>query len=115
MIATQNAIPITLPAEETTNQSQTNYYPELRRIIREQGLLDKQPAYYTFKILSTLALLGLSITILVVVDNFWFQLGNAAFLAFAFGQIGFVGHDAGHRSVLRSVRCNDRGPGLTKV
>ncbi len=92
---------------ETTDQEQTNYYPELRRIIKERGLLDKQPAYYTFKILSTLALLGLSITLLVVVNNFWFQLLNAAFLAFVFGQIGFVGHDAGHRSVLRSVRGND--------
>ena len=110
LIVTQNS-PL---SEEATNQSQeaadqpqTNYYPELRRIIKEKGLLDKQPAYYTYKILSTLALLGLSITLLVVLDNFWLQLANAAFLAFVFGQIGFVGHDAGHRSVLRSVRGND--------
>ncbi len=107
MIATQNAIPSVEAIVEAANHSQTNYYPELRRIIKEQGLLDKQPAYYTYKILSTLAMLGLSITFLVVVDNFWLQLANAAFLAFVFGQIGFVGHDAGHRSVLRSVRGND--------
>ncbi len=109
MIATDNALLAQdpMPLVEVTNQPEINHYPELRRIIREQGLLNKQPAYYTFKILSTLALLGLSITILVIVDNFWFQLANAAFLAFVFGQIGFVGHDAGHRSVLRSVRGND--------
>ena len=111
MIATQNAIPpieaVVDAAAEVTNQPETNYYPELRKIIREQKLLDKQPAYYSYKIISTLALLGLCITFLVVVDNFWLQMANAAFLAFVFGQIGFVGHDAGHRGVLRSVRGND--------
>jgi fatty acid desaturase len=94
-------------AEETANNSRTNYYPELRRIIKEQGLLDKQPAYYYYKILSTLGLLVLSITLLVVVDNFWLQLVNAAFLAFVFGQIGYLGHDAGHRGVFRSIRGNE--------
>ena len=109
MIATKSSIPTpnAVPSEEATNQTYINQYPELRRIIRGQGLLDKQPAYYTYKILSTLALLGLSITLLVVVDNFWLQMANAAFLAFVFGQIGFIGHDAGHRSVLRSVGGND--------
>ena len=111
MTATQIALPTEKATEEATeeatDQAQTNYYPELRRIIKKQGLLDKQPAYYTFKILSTLALLGLSITFLVFVNNFWIQMANAAFLALVFGQIGFVGHDAGHRSVLRSVRGND--------
>lgn len=87
--------------------SRVNYYPELRRIIKEQGLLDKQPEYYTGKIVSTLGLLALSIAILVVVDNFWVQLGNATFLAFVFGQIGYIGHDAGHRGVFRSRRGNE--------
>jgi fatty acid desaturase len=94
-------------AEETANDLRTNHYPELRRIIKEQGLLDKQPRYYYYKILSTLALLALSITLLVVVDNFWLQLANAAFLAFVFGQIGYLGHDAGHRGVFRSIRGNE--------
>ena len=112
MIATQKPAPAqdTLPsleATETINQPKTNYYPELRRLIKQQGLLNKQPAYYSFKILSSVALLGLSITFLLVVDNFWLQMVNAAFMAFTFGQIGFVGHDAGHRSVVRSVRGND--------
>ena len=109
MIATKTSVPPqnVLPSEAEINQSQIDHYPELRRIIKAQGLLDQQLAYYTYKILSTLALLGLSITLLIAVDNFWLQMANAAFLAFVFGQIGFVGHDAGHRSVLRSVRGND--------
>ena len=87
--------------------SQNNPYPELRRIIKEQGLLDKHPTYYLLKILSTLGLLAVSIAVLVLVDNFWFQLANAAFLAFVFGQIGFLGHDAGHRGVAGSLRGNE--------
>ena len=81
-------------------------FAELTRIIQEKGLLEKRLGYYTFKVLSTLALLALSITFLLVVENFWLQLVNAAFLAFVFGQIGYVGHDAGHLGVCRSVRGN---------
>lgn len=84
-----------------------NHYSELRQLIKEQGLLDKQPAYYTHKIVLTLAMLALSLTFLMIVDNFWLQLLNAAFLALTFGQIGYVGHDAGHRAVCHSTRGNE--------
>jgi fatty acid desaturase len=103
LIGTQNS----KQAEETANNSRTDHYPELRRLIKEQGLLDKQPVYYYSKILSTLGLLALSITLLVVVDNFLLQLANAAFLAFVFGQLGYLGHDAGHRGVFHSIRGNE--------
>lgn len=84
-----------------------NSYSALKLLIEKQGLLKKQPVYYTGKILTTLALLALSLTLLVMVDSFWFQLLNAAFLAFVFCQIGYVGHDAGHQGVFRSVRGNE--------
>ena len=103
MIGTQNLEVV----KETTNTFQADPYPELRGIIKEQGLLDKQPLYYTFKIISTLSLLALSITLLVLIDNTWLLLANAAFLAFVFSQIGYIGHDAGHRSVLGSTRGNE--------
>ena len=103
MIATQN---LEL-AEETATNSRSNPYPELRGIIKDQGLLDKQPAYYIYKILSTLGLLALSITVLALIDNTLLLLANAAFLAFVFGQIGYIGHDAGHRSILRSTLGNE--------
>jgi fatty acid desaturase len=93
-------------SEKPAKDSTSNHYPELRRLIKERGLLDKQPAYYASKILLTLVMLILSITLLVIVDNFWLQLVNAAFLAFVFGQIGYVGHDAGHQGVCRSIRGN---------
>ena len=93
--------------EPTVDISRNNPYHSLRKIIKEEGLLDKAINYYIFKILSTLSLLAISITVLVLVDNFWFQLVNAAFLAFVFGQIGFLGHDAGHRNITGSLRGNE--------
>src|SRR5919112_213687 len=87
----------------------TNEYAELKRIIKQQGLLDKQPAYYTYKILLTLGMLALSLTFLVVIDNLWLQLLNAAYLAFVFTQIGFLGHDFGHRQIFSAARKNTIG------
>ena len=66
----------------------------------------RQPAYFTVKILTILAMLATSITILVVVDTLWLQLVNAAFLAFVFGQIGLIGHDVGHQAMFRSAHRN---------
>lgn len=76
-------------------------------MVEDNGLLGKQLAYYAFKILSTLALLALSIAILVIVDTLWVQLLNAGFLAFVFAQIGFIGHDSAHRQIFRSARNNE--------
>ena len=76
-------------------------------MVRQRGLLDKQPAYCTYKILSTLGLLAISLTILALVNTLWLQLMNAGFLAFVFAQIAFIGHDAGHRQIFRSLRNNE--------
>lgn len=76
-------------------------YAELRHLVKQKGLLDKQPFYYTYKILLTLGLLSLGLTFFFLINNFWLQLLNAAYLAFVFTQIGFVGHDAGHREICR--------------
>ena len=82
-------------------------YADLRRLVTERGLLDKQTSYYAYKMASTVGLLALSIAVLVLVDNLWVQLLNAGFLAFVFAQIGFIGHDAGHRQIFRSARNNE--------
>ena len=93
-----------LTTQQLTPSDPVADFAELPRRIREQGLLDRQLRYYTLKMVSTLAMLTLSIILLIVVDNFWFQIANAVFLAFVFGQIGYIGHDAGHLGVCRSVR-----------
>src|SRR5262249_33283129 len=63
-------------------------YVELKRLITEKGLLEKQPGFLTYKILLTAAMLTVSIIILFWTDNFWVQILNAIYMAFVFGQIG---------------------------
>lgn len=82
----------------------SNEYAELKRVIKQWGLLNQQPAYYTGKILLTMGMLALSLTFLIVIDNLWLQLLNAAYLAFIFTQIGFIGHDFGHRQIFSDTR-----------
>lgn len=92
------------PRTETPdNQS----YAALKKLIVENGLLEKQPGFLTRHIIGTLAMLLVSVAILFLTDNIWVQLLNAAFMAFAFGQIGFITHDTGHRQGFHTPQQND--------
>ena len=82
-------------------------YGELKRLVRQKGLMNLQPAYYFYKVPLTLALPAASIAFLVLVDNLWLQLMDAAFLGFAFTQVGLLGHDAGHHQIFSSHRRNN--------
>lgn len=82
-------------------------YAELKRRIEEKGLLKRQPLYYGIKVPLTYAMMALGWIALFLVDHFWFRILDAAFLAFMTVQMGFVGHDAGHRAIFRSTWKND--------
>lgn len=82
-------------------------YAELRQIIKARGLLERQPRRALFRLLATDALLVLSVALLLTVHVFWLQLLNALLLAFVTTQLGFNGHDAGHRQSFNSTRVND--------
>ncbi len=82
-------------------------YAELKRLIKAQGLLEKRPRYYASVAVPIFALLALGVGVLVLVDSLWIQLLNAAFLAFVFTQISFLGHDAAHRQIFRSAHANN--------
>lgn len=90
-------------ADSPDNQS----YAALKKVILEKGLLEKQPGFLTYKILLTAVMLAVSIFILFVTDNSWFQVLNAVYLAFVFGQIGFIAHDTGHRQGFHTTQQND--------
>ena len=81
-------------------------YGDLKRVLDQAGILARQPGYYTYKILSTLLMLAVGVTVLAMVESFWLRLIDAVFLAFVFGQIGLVGHDAGHYGIFRSTGRN---------
>jgi fatty acid desaturase len=70
--------------------------------VKAAGLLDPSPGYYTVKIASGLALLAAGWTLFVLVGDSWWQLAVAAFLAFGYTHMGFLGHDIGHRQIARS-------------
>jgi fatty acid desaturase len=67
-------------------------------------LFDRQPVYFAGTVLQNLSLLVLALGLLITTNLFWVQMLNAAFLAFVFTQIAFMGHDAGHRQMFQSAR-----------
>ena len=82
-------------------------YAGLRRMVKQRGLLDRQPLYYSIKIPLTVAAVVGSIAFLVLVNSLWLQLLNAAFLGMVFTQLGLIGHDAGHQQIFSSRTKND--------
>ena len=95
-------------AKGSAPRSRTTKYAELKRLIKQNGLLDRQPAYFAGKISLTLGLLAVSLTLLLIFDNPWLQLLNATYLAFVFVQISLLAHDCGHRQFsFHASRKND--------
>jgi fatty acid desaturase len=94
--------------KESAPRSLPNQYAELKRLIKQRGLLDQQPAYYAVKTVFTLGLLVVSLASLFILGDTWLQLLNAAYLAFVFVQISLLAHDFGHRQfTFRSPWKND--------
>jgi fatty acid desaturase len=81
-------------------------YAELSRQVKQAGLMERRSAYYAWKIVLTIAMLAAGWTAFVVVGDSWWQLAVAVFLAVVFTQIGFLGHDAGHRQMFSTRRAS---------
>jgi fatty acid desaturase len=82
-------------------------YALLLRRIRDAGLLERRTGFYVRRIAVTVAMLAAGWTAFVLVGDSWWQLAVAVFLAFVFTQVGFVGHEAGHRQISASRNVND--------
>ncbi len=97
-----------LEAAVSPEVSAESAFAELRQRVKSAGLLERQPRYYALKIAFTLSLVAISLGLFFLIDNFWVLLAvNAPFMAFAFGQMGFVSHDSGHRQIFAKVRGNE--------
>lgn len=100
-----------LPVQESTRpsgmgsvtKSPTSDYATLKRLLKERGLLEKQPAYYTWRIVLLLGLLAGGMLFLLFVKVFWLQLLDAVYLAFVCGQIGLLSHEAGHHQMFHKT------------
>ena len=94
-------------AEPQGHSEGEDRFTELLHQVKAAGLLDPRPWYYVFKIGSSVALLALGWATFAWVGDSWWQLAVATLLAFAYTQLGFVGHDIGHRQVARSRTGQD--------
>jgi fatty acid desaturase len=101
----------TFSAVQTSQRAGKDDFQELARQVREAGLFYQAPwrAVARLGLIGALYLAGW--TALFVVGNSWYTLLVAAYLAAVFGQVAFLGHDAGHRQSFRSRRAN-RAVGL---
>ena len=81
-------------------------FAHLSRLIKAAGLMDRRRGYYMWKIAFTVAFVTAGAAAFVLIGNSWWQLVVAAFFAVMFTQIGFLGHDAGHRQMFGSRRAN---------
>ncbi len=101
MTAMESVPSFSLPANPA------NDFADLRKIVFERGYFKRQFAYYIYKSIEAAVLLTVGVVVLFVFDSVWVQLLNAAYLAFVFGQIGYLGHDAGHRQIFGNERQDD--------
>jgi fatty acid desaturase len=93
--------------QESVADSEESLYAELKRLVEAEGLLNKQPLYYTFTIALTFGLLAFGWVALILIDSFWLRMLDAVFVAFMTVQVGFIGHDAGHQQIFRTSWKNN--------
>lgn len=82
-------------------------FAELRRRIKEAGLMERSWQRYLGAFWLTTAFLLISISIFFLTDNVWITLLNAVCLAFIYGRFGLLAHDFGHMQVFASTKANN--------
>ena len=82
-------------------------YATLVKAVRSAGLLNRRRGFYVSCAAGALTLYTTVILAIIVIGDSWFQLITAALLSIAFGQVAFLGHDAGHQAIFASRRAND--------
>jgi fatty acid desaturase len=98
--------PGALPPAAEASLPRGSEYAALSRQVKQAGLLDRRVGAYSWRIALTAVALAAGWAAFALVGDSWWQLATAVFLAVVFGQLGFLGHDAGHRQVFASGRAN---------
>ncbi|MDR2321347.1 MAG: acyl-CoA desaturase [Microbacterium sp.] len=83
-------------------------FVEVSRVVRETGLMQRTPRFYTLIAAGLAVAFGGAITGFVLLGDSWFQLLIAAVLGILFTQVAFLAHEAAHRQILASGPGNDR-------
>ncbi len=79
-------------------------FAELKRRMKQAGLLEMQPRYYIVKITLTLAAFAAGWVAFVWLGDSWWQLALAVYLAFWAVQLAYIVHDASHKEITHSKR-----------
>jgi fatty acid desaturase len=95
-------VTVTAPAVERGSD-----YAALVKNIRRAGLLDRRLVSYGIRGSLTLTFYAAICFAIVWVGNSWYQAINAAIFGLAWGQVAFLGHDAGHQAIFANRRAND--------
>jgi len=82
-------------------------YAALIKIVRSAGLLERSLVSYAIRGLLTLGFYAATSFPVVWVGDSWYQLINAVVFGLAWGQVAFLGHDAGHQAIFANRRHHD--------
>lgn len=85
----------------------TRSYRQLSQVVQE-GLLRRAPGFYLGVGIAIALGFAATITASVLIGHSWFQLIIAGVLGILFTQVGFLGHEAAHRQILKTGPANDR-------
>ena len=96
----------TLDDARGTSPKRGSDYATLLNQVRQAGLLERRPLFYTVSITINLAMLVGGWALFFWLGNSWWQVVTAVLLAVAFAQNGFLTHDAGHKQIFRSRQGN---------
>jgi fatty acid desaturase len=112
MAVQTTTVPITLRVADVKELKQpegtyTKDYADLKRRIKERGLMDRQPAYYAYAMIEPMVLMGIAIAIFVLAPGFGLKLLSLPFWIISWVRAGFIMHDAGHRQIADRPRKND--------
>ena len=98
-----------MPPRETLAASAADSgseYGALSRQVKQAGLLRRRRTWYAWRIGGTAAALAAGWVLFGLTGDSWWQIAVAALLAVVFAQVGFIGHDAGHRQIFATRRPN---------
>ncbi|MBD0708846.1 MULTISPECIES: fatty acid desaturase family protein [unclassified Streptomyces] len=90
---------VTPPAARTGSE-----FAPLLRVVREQGLLERRPWWYTRGIAVNLLGIAAVVAGLALTGPSWWALPLAVPLALLSARVAFVGHDAGHAQITTDRR-----------
>jgi fatty acid desaturase len=82
-------------------------YAALVKAVRSAGLFERRLVSYGIRGSLTVGSYAAICLAVIWVGNSWYQLINALAFGLAWGQLAFLGHDAGHQAIFSRRRSND--------